>query len=261
MARQMIRVCRYVVVLLCGVFVTATQARADKLVDVIKQIKPSIVGVGIQDPLGAPMNQLQGTGFVIGDGHYVATNYHVISKPLSTDIKQKRIVFSGVGKTPRIIVAEVLAKDSLRDLAILKLEKRLQPLQLAGDELIDEGHQVAFTGFPIGAVLGLYPATHRGIIAAVSPDATPVFRADQLSNEALQRLKDPFLIYQLDATAYPGNSGSPLFNISSGQTIGIMNKVLVQKGRESALSAPTGISYAIPVKHLRALAKRHSIAI
>ena len=35
--------------------------------------------------------------------------------------------------------------------------------------------------------------------------------------------------------------------------LGIVNMVLVKGSRESALSSPTGISYAIPISHLAEL--------
>jgi hypothetical protein len=41
----------------------------------------------------------------------------------------------------------------------------------------------------------------------------------------------------------------------TGQVLGIVNMVLVKGGRESALSNPTGISYAVPVRHLHELLK------
>jgi hypothetical protein len=47
----------------------------------------------------------------------------------------------------------------------------------------------------------------------------------------------------------------------TGQVVGILNKVFVAAGKESAISTPTGISYAIPVKHLRRLAKKHNINV
>ena len=62
-------------------------------------------------------------------------------------------------------------------------------------------------------------------------------------------------VLQLDATAYPGNSGGPVLDADSGRDVGIVNMVLVKAGRESALSSPTGISYAIPVRHLHELLK------
>jgi len=62
-----------------------------------------------------------------------------------------------------------------------------------------------------------------------------------------------FNIFQLDATAYPGNSGSPVFNSESGEVIGIINMVFIKSTREAALSNPSGISYAIPATYLKAL--------
>lgn len=77
----------------------------------------------------------------------------------------------------------------------------------------------------------------------------------------LNRLKTPFFIYQLDATAYPGNSGSPVFNSNNNEVIGIINKVFVSSGKEAALTNPSGISYAVPVQQLRKLAKLNDIAL
>jgi serine protease Do len=77
----------------------------------------------------------------------------------------------------------------------------------------------------------------------------------------LDRLKTPFLVYQLDATAYPGNSGSPVFASNSNDVIAIINKVFVSQGKEAALTNPSGISYAIPIRDLRKLAKGNDIAL
>ena len=122
--------------------------------------------------------------------------------------------------------------------------------------MLPAGTDIAFTGFPIGAVLGIFPATHQGIIAAITPDAIPAKTAEQLSTTMLRRLGATQLIYQLDATAYPGNSGSPVYDKSNGNVIGVINKVIVRDTKESALSAPSGISYAVPVQYVRELIDR-----
>ena len=98
-------------------------------------------------------------------------------------------------------------------------------------------------------------------IAAITPDVDPASDANQLTLQMLERLKTPFLVYQLDATAYPGNSGSPVFNRNNNQVVAIINKVFVSEGKESALTNPSGISYAIPVRDLRKLAKGNDIAL
>ena len=79
--------------------------------------------------------------------------------------------------------------------------------------------------------------------------------------EYKDRLQKVFLIYQLDATAYPGNSGSPMYRSDTGVVVGVINKVFVAETKESVLSKPSGISYAIPVIHLRKLAAKSNIAL
>ncbi|MDF2177325.1 serine protease [Aliiglaciecola sp. CAU 1673] len=226
---------------------------AESLEKTVEKVKPSVVGIGIFDPTGSPRSQLRGTGFVVGDGTLVATNFHVVEHALDEDSLQKRVVFVGTGSNPQVLDAEILTTDPAHDLAILKIPKKFAPLQLADNALLPDGRSVAFTGFPIGAVLGLYPATHRGIIAATTPVVIPSANAQQLSIEMMKRLRDPFMVYQLDATAYPGNSGSPVYDVHSGEVVAVINKVFVKESKESVLSSPSGISYAIPIIYLRKL--------
>ncbi|EWH11125.1 peptidase S1 and S6, chymotrypsin/Hap [Catenovulum agarivorans DS-2] len=229
-------------------------ALSQPLVQTIKSIKPSIVAIGVYSPTSSPRAQVRGTGFAIGDGRLVATNHHVIPEIISGD-KSSIVVFIGTGKTPKLDFAKLVKTDKEHDLAILQLTThKLPPLNFVeGDNLVEEGHEIAFTGYPIGSVLGLYPVTHRGIISAVTPVAVPAATSTQLNIARLKRLKAPWMTYQLDATAYPGNSGSPLYLQSTGEVIGVINKVLVKQSKENVLSAPSAITYAIPVKYLRAL--------
>ena len=98
--------------------------------------------------------------------------------------------------------------------------------------------------------------THRGIVAAITPIVIPQGRSQDLNPALIRRLStDPFRIYQLDATTYPGNSGSPVFDPLSGRVIGVINMVFVKSTKENILSDPSGISYAIPVEYLKALLK------
>lgn len=239
----------------------ATAQELDSLPDAIKKVKPSVVAIGIYTPIEAKAPQILGTGFVIGNGKYIATNYHVVSQELDPKIVQDYVALVGTGPNPRVLKMELLAIDPVHDLAILSIQSSLPALTLARDRLVDEGTSIYFTGFPIGAVLGLYAATHQGIISAIAPDINPARNADQLTLQMLERLKTPFLIYQLDATAYPGNSGSPVLNRSTNEVIAIINKVFVSEGKEAALTNPSGISYAIPVRELKKLAKSNDIAL
>jgi S1-C subfamily serine protease len=156
---------------------------------------------------------------------------------------------------PQVREARAVAVDPAHDLAILKLAgPPLPALTLAGPDLVEEGESLLFSGFPLGTVLGVFPATHRALVAAVTPVAIPPANARQLDPRTIRRLQTgPFPIYQLDATAYPGNSGSPLFLPDTGEVVGVLNMVFVKGTKEAALSAPSGISYAIPVRYLREL--------
>jgi S1-C subfamily serine protease len=63
-------------------------------------------------------------------------------------------------------------------------------------------------------------------------------------------------VLQLDATAYPGNSGSPLYNPDNGQVVGIVSSVFVKSSKENVLKDPSGITYAVPIRFARALLKK-----
>lgn len=232
---------------------------ADSLPDVIDKVRVSIVGVGTAYPprqpnIKGPPSSLTATGFVVGNGMQVVTNAHVIPAKLDVDNNQTLAVFSGRGKSVRVHPARVAKIDKEHDLALLEIQGPPLPALAFGDsEGVREGQEVAFTGFPIGAILGLYPVTHRGIVSVITPIARPADTSRTLTATQLERMRNPFYAFQLDATAYPGNSGSPVYEIDTGRVVGVLNSVFVKESRESILQKPSGISYAIPVSHVQAL--------
>jgi serine protease Do len=235
--------------------VAAIAAEAD-LPEVLQGVKPSVVAVGTYMPARSPKAVFLGTGFAVGDGRQIVTNAHVVSKELDVVHLERFAVFYRQDSNEHMLLADVSTLDEEHDLALLSLaEGRLPALRIGDSGRVREGELFAFTGYPIGMVLGLYPVTHRGIVSAISPNAIPVIASRQLSVKMLKKLAAPYDVFQLDATAYPGNSGSPLYEISSGKVIGIINKVFVQGSKENALSSPSGISYAIPSEHIAALLK------
>ncbi len=235
-------------------------ANAHDISGLVIKVKPSVVGIGTFTPLSSPQNELRGSGFVIGNGLYVATNHHVLPQVLDEERKQQMVVFIGSGKEAKVRKATLVGASSYHDLAILKIEGQPLPaMTLAEDGFLAEGKEVGFTGFPIGAILGLYPVTHKAMIASITPVVIPVKDTRQMSLNMLKRLRDPYMVYQLDGTAYPGNSGSAMYDISKGEVVGVINKVFVQETKEAVISNPSGITYAIPVRHLRALMKKHNV--
>lgn len=223
-----------------------------RISDVIARVKPSIVAVGTFKATDAPPFNLRGTGFVVGDGNLVATNAHVVAESADAPVGLTLAIQARVGTQLQIRRARVLARDPERDLAILRIEDSPLPaLALRASAGVREGQAVAFTGFPIGGVLGFSPVTHRGMVSAITPVAIPGGTAQQLNEKLIRRLKaGTFDIFQLDATAYPGNSGSPVFDVDSGEVIGVINMVFVKGTKEAALSQPSGITYAIPADFL-----------
>ncbi|WP_245807845.1 S1C family serine protease [Crenothrix polyspora] len=238
-----------------AVFIPAqAQAEVSVLPSVLVKIKPSIVAVGTFMTKRSPRAQFLGTGFAVRDGSLVVTNAHVVASAVDTEHKEELAVFYRLADVEKSVLAKLVALDSVHDVAILKLQDaKLPPLTLGKASTVQEGQQYAFTGYPMGMVLGLYPVTHRGIVSAISPNIIPVLSASQITPKLLKNLQQPYNVFQLDATAYPGNSGSPLYNSETGEVVGIVNKVFVQESKESALSKPSGISYAVPVEYIEKL--------
>jgi S1-C subfamily serine protease len=241
-------------------FVMATTVQAESLPVTVKKIKPSIVGVGTFMPARSPRGVFLGTGFVVGNGQLVVTNAHVVTKLLDYERMEQWAIFISNGNNPKAAIVERIALDEEHDIAILKLKKGTLPALTLGDaSSAREGELYAFTGYPIGMVLGLYPVTHRGIISAISPVAIPMFNSTKLNKKLIRRLQKPYNVFQLDATAYPGNSGSPLYSVETGEVIGVINKVFVKESKENVLSKPSGITYAIPIEHVKNLLSRKDL--
>lgn len=234
-------------------------AHAD-VADAVATIKPGVVGVGTFQPLRSPRANLTGTGFVVGDGRYVASCAHIFKGLLDSERNESWAVLVGQDRQVTARLAVIVARDDERDLILLKISgDPLPALKLSASDAVREGWQLYFTGFPIGSVLGLNPSTHRAGLAAVVPIYTPVRSVSQLNVRTLKQAQAPYEVYELDAIAYPGNSGSPLWHPDTGEVLGVLNSVFVRGSKDAALSAPSGISYAIPVKYLRELLARAQV--
>ncbi len=236
--------------------IVATPAHAD-VADMLVRIKPGVVGVGVFNPTGSPRANLQGTGFAVLDGTYVVSCAHIFARPLDSEKKETHAVFVGRDRQMNVRTATVIATDSARDLALLKISGApLPPLLLGNSDTAREGWQLYFTGYPIGSVLGLNPSTHRAGLAAIVPIFTPLPSAARLTARTLKQAKDAYEVFGLDAVAYPGNSGSPVWHPDTGEVLGVVNSVYVKGSKDAALTAPSGISYAIPAKYVHQLLER-----
>ena len=230
------------------------------LVDVIAVAKRSVLAVGTYNATDNPRFGFRGSGFVVGDGNFLITNAHVLPPEVAGGDSKPALVVLVVSDAGAVEMrpAVVSRLDAAHDLALLRFEGRPLPvLRVADTKDIHEGLSVALMGFPIGGILGFKTVTHRGIISSITAVALPTPTSQQLNEKTVRRLREgSFDIYQLDATAYPGNSGGPVLDADTGAVVGVLNMVLVKGTKESALSQPTGISYAVPARFVDELLRR-----
>lgn len=231
----------------------------------IAKVKPSVVIVGTYKTTNSPRFGLRGTGFVVGNGsagsgNLVITNAHVLQQPAEEDGEAALVIQIRVGKNEiQMRPVTVLEVDKLHDLVLLRFEGPAAPALSVGDSgAVQEGQAIAFMGFPIGGALGFSPVTHRGMVSSIAAAALPTPSAQQLNEKTIRSLRGggSFDVFQLDGTAYPGNSGGPLFDPDTGEVLGVVNMVFIKGTRESALTNPSGISFAIPSRFILQLLQR-----
>ncbi|HEY0491356.1 MAG TPA: serine protease [Telluria sp.] len=238
--------------------VAQTPAAAAELSRTIAAIKPSVVGIGTYQRTRSPSIRFVATGFAVGDGLSVITNAHSIPELPDTEKMETLGIVVGSGTELSFRAATLAGIDKEHDLAHLRLTGvPLPALQIGDSATALEGRNFAFTGFPLGMALGLHRATHRAMLSAITPVVMPSLGSRNLNPRVLRQLqKTPFMIFQLDGTAYPGNSGSPLYDPDTGVVYGIISMVQIKGLKESAISHPSGISYAIPSGYIRELLER-----
>ncbi len=226
---------------------------ADGLAPVLGDLNRSVVAIGTYMKTRRPTARLIGTGFAVGDGRHIVTNAHVIAAVGSLAFGERLVAFVGRGRRALPRDLTVLVEDKQNDLALGRIAGPPLPGVALAPGLLPEGRAVAFTGFPIGSILGTYPVVHHGIVSAVV--RLPVLTDHNRS----RRPRGGFLAYQLDATAYPGHSGSPLFDPATGAVVGVVNSVDNPGSIDRAVTDPSGITFAIPVRYVLVMLQQAGI--
>lgn len=164
-----------------------------------------------------------GTGFIVSSDGYIVTNKHVVSDTEA----EYTVLMNDESKHE----AEVLARDPMSDLAVLKIKGE----DLPGVELGDSsGLKVGQKAIAIGNALGEFRNTvTTGVVSGLSRSI--VAGGGRVGSERLAG------VIQTDAAINQGNSGGPLLNIA-GQVIGI-NTAMAQ-GAEN-------IGFAIPINEVK----------
>ena len=167
----------------------------------------------------------QGSGVVIAEGGYILTNYHVIEGGMSYQI----LMPDG-----EKIEAWVVGSDSSTDLAVLKVEERVNdliPVSIGNTENLVVGSTVVAIGNPGGEVLA--NTVTQGVVSALE-------RTSVNSSNTTRRIS----YIQHDAAINSGNSGGGLFNFK-GELVGI--NTLKYAGSAYSSISFEGLGFAIPV--------------
>ena len=164
------------------------------------------------------LEEEQGTGFIIQEDGVILTNKHVVA-----DEDAEYTVFLSTGEK---FEAEVLARDPLQDLAVLKIEGEGFPVVTIGDsDTVSPGQTAIAIGNALGELkntvsVGVISGTGRSVVARGGQ------RAELLDD-----------VLQTDAAINFGNSGGPLLNLR-GEVVGINTATMI---------FAEGIGFAIPI--------------
>jgi serine protease Do len=221
-----------------------------------------VCAVGTYNALDSPRFGFRGSGFFVGDGSVVATCWHVLPdagaapKPGVTSLAVQVTAADG---SLEVREAELLNSQRQHDLALLRVKgRRGPPLTLSTPSAVREGMDVVLIGFPIGGVLGFRQVAHRGIVASVVASALPSSNARQLNEgRCCGCAKEASSCCNWMPRPTQATAVGPLLDVEPvAQVVGVVNMVLVKGNRESALSHPTGITYAVPARYLHDLMGR-----
>lgn len=188
---------------------------------VAKEVSDSVVAIDVATSDG----EAKGSGVVISDKGYIATNNHVIS-----GAQQIQVTLANGA----MYSAQVVGTDTTTDLAVLKLDNPPSDLKVA--EFADSDDlAVGESVMAIGNPLGYDDTVTTGIVSALN---RPVTVTDDDNNAIVTNA------VQIDAAINPGNSGGPTFN-AAGQVIGI-NSSIASTASSSGTAGSIGIGFAIP---------------
>ena len=155
-----------------------------------------------------------GSGFIITDDGYVATNYHVIADGTHISV----MLYDGSSYD-----ATVVGFDASNDVALLKIEASgLKTVAIGDSDRIQVGEQVCAIGNPLGELTFTLTSGYVSALdREINTDGTPIN------------------MFQTDAAINPGNSGGPLFDMA-GNVIGITTAKYASDEIE-------GLGFVIPI--------------
>jgi serine protease Do len=217
-----------------GLFALDEELRA-----LAERVGPSVVSIEVvglttvQDPSTRQTNYIAkeqgvGSGIIVDPSGYVLTNAHVVEHATSISVLvfRHRNKQTGGFESGERFTAKILGRDTLTDLALIKVEATdLPALKLADSDHVHVGQLALAFGSP----LGLENTVTMGVISSTQR---------QLGGTT------PVVYLQTDAAINPGNSGGPLVNIR-GEVIGMNTLIATQSGGSE------GVGFSIPSNTIR----------
>ena len=208
-------------------------AGADPVVDVVKELLPTVVTVVNHAANGQP--QSSGSGFVIdAQRGFVVTNNHVVENVRGSGAGAS---FDVIFSDNRNIKATLVGRDPLTDIAVLRIPTAApKAAPLADSDSVPVGATVVAIGSPLGEFQN---TVTTGVVSA--------------KGRRVQETVDVFLedLIQTDAAINPGNSGGPLIWAATRQVIGM--NTLVAANPQTDTQAQ-GLGFAISSNTIRQIA-------
>lgn len=183
--------------------------------DMIEDVKHSVVMISTKSNNGSGV----GTGIVLTENGYIATNYHVVENATAISV--------ALYNSSTSHKAELIGYSKIDDIAVIKINaKGLRKATFAKSSECRAGEQVFAIGSPEGNEFGW--SVTRGIISCADREIK-IYDKEGI-------LEKKMYVIQTDASVNPGNSGGPLIN-SRGEVVGIITL---------KLSESAGMGFAIP---------------
>lgn len=195
---------------------TGSELTVSQIVDKNEDAVVEIVVSGTAQNMWGQLQPMQGagSGVIVSEDGYIATNHHVISGANKVQVTLHN------GET---YSARIIGSDQANDIAVIKIDaKGLTKATIGDSSTVDVGDLAVAIGNPLGQLGG---TATTGIISAL--DRTLDIEGTTLT------------LLQTDAAINGGNSGGGLFN-SKGELIGIVESKASAVGVE-------GLGFALPI--------------
>src|SRR6516165_10279324 len=189
-----------------------------------------LILVGLSGSYSATADAVQsGTGFAVGDGSSVITNFHVVD-----GCKSVRIANVGDGRIKTI--------DPGNDIAIIQSARPIrQSLHFRTGDPLKPGEDIIDIGFPLRGLLSSAPTVTTGIVSS------------------LAGLRDDRTRFQISAPVQPGNSGGPVLD-KAGNVVGmVVSKLNVLRIARMTGDIPQNVNFAIPALIITSVLEANSV--